>query len=314
MHHTTQVLVLANLAQDALTDMELRYEEFLRSGDETADAAYEHDANEFPPLLGALAALTADNPPQVARWTGISSDAERLRTEILEGGVATRREVNAGTASPDMLLSYDSSGTAEKTFSRINSTFGAAIGAERALLDQRTTTADRASSVVLQVLIWGTALTVVLGLALAIDVASRIGRLMQRFASAAQLADAPEADRADRIRAQARAEYLQHQTESILSSAAEGIFSQNLDGICLLVNPAVSEVTGFSLEELRGSRIHDLLHHSHPDGTPDAFDECPISNAQRSAESVHSVADVFWRKDGSSARSVDDLVHRVYWW
>lgn len=175
MHHTTQVLVLANLAQDALTDMELRYEEFLRSGDETADAAYEHDANEFPPLLGALAALTADNPPQVARWTGISSDAERLRTEILEGGVATRREVNAGTASPDMLLSYDSSGTAEKTFSRINSTFGAAIGAERALLDQRTTTADRASSVVLQVLIWGTALTVVLGLALAIDVASRIG-------------------------------------------------------------------------------------------------------------------------------------------
>ena len=328
VRHTQQVLGAANYAQDTLTDMELRYEEFVRTGDEAAATAYQQDANTYPTQLAGLIALTSDNPPQVARWKNIFAAAEQLRSEVTDPGIALRRQVDAGVASQDALDSFNRSAAGEQAFSSINSMLSAAITTERDLLLQRTSAADQASSDLLKVLIGGTLVTVASGLTIAILLATRFGQVMARFASVAQsiaagnlsqriglkrrdeigraaaafdrMADSLEKDRAERIVAQSRAEFLQRQTESILDSAAEGILGQTPDGTCVLVNHAVSSMTGYSMEELRGSRIHDLLHHSHPDGSPYPIEDCPIVAVQRDAHAIQSLQDLFFRKDGSS--------------
>jgi PAS domain S-box-containing protein len=328
VRHTQTVLGAANYAQDTLTDMELRYEEFLRTGDEAAAAAYIRDANTYPSQLASLATLTADNPPQVERWNKIAQSADQARTQVTDPGIALRRQVNAGVASPDALTSLDPSGSGERAFGSINTTFSEAIATERDLLIQRSSTADQSNTDLMKILTWGTAITVLLGVTLAVGLATGFGHMMDRFATTAQsiaagnlsqrtgltrrdeigraaaafdrMADALEADRVHRIIAQHRAEFLQQQTESILDSAAEGILGQTPEGICVLVNPAVSGMTGYSMEELRGSRIHDLLHHSHPDGSPYPIEECPIVAVQRDAKPIQSMQDLFFRKDGSS--------------
>jgi PAS domain S-box-containing protein len=328
VRHTQDVLGVANAAQDSLTDMELRYEEFLRTGDAAAAVAYTQDADQYPTHLAALVALTGDNPPQVARWKSIATDAEQLRSRVTDPGIALRRQVNAGSLGPDALATIDASESGEQLFTQINATLSTAIATERDLLSARAVVADQANADLLRMLLWGTVLTVVVGLAIAIWLATRIGDAMGRFSAAAtsiaagnlserihlsrqdeigaaaaafdRMADALEVDRLERMRAQARAEFLQQQTELILDSAAEGIYSQDPDGIGRLVNPAVCKMTGYSATELLGARIHDLLHHSHPDGSPYPLDECPIASVQLGAESIHSVEDVFWRKDGTS--------------
>ena len=68
----------------------------------------------------------------------------------------------------------------------------------------------------------------------------------------------------------------------------------------MLVNPATAEMTGFSREELLGSRMHDLIHHRRPDGSPYPAEECPIHAAFADGETGRVTDEVFWRKDGTS--------------
>jgi signal transduction histidine kinase len=46
--------------------------------------------------------------------------------------------------------------------------------------------------------------------------------------------------------------------------------------------------------------IHDLVHHTHPDGRPYPVEECPISRAVREGVARRVEDEVFWRKDGGS--------------
>jgi signal transduction histidine kinase len=45
--------------------------------------------------------------------------------------------------------------------------------------------------------------------------------------------------------------------------------------------------------------LHDVIHHSHPDGTALSRSSCPILQALRHCESVRVRDEVFWRKDGT---------------
>src|SRR5258706_341440 len=90
------------------------------------------------------------------------------------------------------------------------------------------------------------------------------------------------------------------QTQLILDSVGEGIYGVDLEGKATFINPAAGEMLGYEIRELTGRRVHDLLHHTKPDGTPYPREECPIYAAFMDG-AVHTVAaDVFWRKDGTS--------------
>jgi signal transduction histidine kinase len=57
---------------------------------------------------------------------------------------------------------------------------------------------------------------------------------------------------------------------------------------------------GFKPEEILGRNMHDLIHHSHADGTPYPAEECPIQKTISDLDTIRVANEVFWRKDGSS--------------
>ncbi len=95
-------------------------------------------------------------------------------------------------------------------------------------------------------------------------------------------------------------EKLSHQNELILNSAGEGIYVMDVEGKTTFFNPAAEKMVGWRADELIGKKVHSIIHHSKPDGTPYPPEECRIYAAYRD-RNVHQVDDeVFWRRDGAS--------------
>jgi PAS domain S-box-containing protein len=110
----------------------------------------------------------------------------------------------------------------------------------------------------------------------------------------------PQAHEADAYCANEEA--LRHQlqiTRTITNNATACLFMVDAEGRCTFMNPAAEDVTGYSFAEVQGKILHNLIHHSRPDGTPYPIDECPISRALPEQTQLRAHADLFIRKDGS---------------
>jgi len=93
---------------------------------------------------------------------------------------------------------------------------------------------------------------------------------------------------------------LKSEHELILGAAGEGIYGIDVEGRTTFANAAATRILGWSPEEIMGTPLHDIHHHSYPDGTPYPRHHCPIYAACKDGE-VHRVDnEVFWRHDGSS--------------
>jgi signal transduction histidine kinase len=46
--------------------------------------------------------------------------------------------------------------------------------------------------------------------------------------------------------------------------------------------------------------MHEMIHHSRPDGTPYSWAECPINLSLRKLDTIRVSTEVFWRKDGTT--------------
>ncbi|MDM0077879.1 PAS domain-containing sensor histidine kinase [Variovorax sp. J2P1-59] len=92
----------------------------------------------------------------------------------------------------------------------------------------------------------------------------------------------------------------QHQLGLLLESTGEGIFGIDLDGHCMFINRAGAEMLGHERSAVLGRNMHELTHHSHPDGSHYADTDCPIFNAFRRGLPCRIDTEVFWRRDGSA--------------
>jgi PAS domain S-box-containing protein len=93
----------------------------------------------------------------------------------------------------------------------------------------------------------------------------------------------------------------------LLDSTGEGIYGIDLDGCCTFANPACLEILGFESEsEVLGVNMHDLVHHTLPNGDPYPMIDCQIYRAFREGNGVHVDTEVMWRSDGTS-------FHAEYW-
>ncbi len=89
--------------------------------------------------------------------------------------------------------------------------------------------------------------------------------------------------------------------ELLLNSTGEGIYGVDLQGNCTFANPACVRLLGFdSADELLGRNMHNLVHHSLPNGKSYAMEDCRIYRAFRVGEGVRVDDEVLWRRDGSS--------------
>jgi len=87
----------------------------------------------------------------------------------------------------------------------------------------------------------------------------------------------------------------------ILESSGEPLYGIDTNGECTFCNTACLRVLGYSSsEELLGRNMHDLIHHTHPDGSSFDVHDCRIFQAFLNGEGTQVTDEVLWRPDGTS--------------
>jgi two-component system cell cycle sensor histidine kinase/response regulator CckA len=87
----------------------------------------------------------------------------------------------------------------------------------------------------------------------------------------------------------------------LLDSTAEAIYGIDMQGNCTFSNRACARLLGYeSADALLGKHMHNLMHHTKPDGRPYPEEECHIYQAFRRGEGTHVDDEIFWRADGTS--------------
>jgi PAS domain S-box-containing protein len=90
------------------------------------------------------------------------------------------------------------------------------------------------------------------------------------------------------------------QRQLILESVGDGIYGIDLDGRLTFINPAAARTLGYTPEQLTGRDVHEIIHHSHADGTPYSKANSPILQGMRRRETIRMRDEVFWRQDGTA--------------
>ena len=86
----------------------------------------------------------------------------------------------------------------------------------------------------------------------------------------------------------------------ILASTGDGLFGLDDEGNATFANPAACEILGYTSDELIGQPVHELVHHSLPDGTHLPRSECRMGEAIRSGAQAEVDDEVLWHKDGQA--------------
>jgi PAS domain S-box-containing protein len=107
-------------------------------------------------------------------------------------------------------------------------------------------------------------------------------------------------DISERLASQEAIRQAHEQVRSLLNSTGEGIYGIDLDGNCTFANPACAEALGFdSYAALLGQHMHNLVHHTRPNGEPYPVEECQMYMAFRHGEGTHVSDEVMLKADGT---------------
>ena len=90
---------------------------------------------------------------------------------------------------------------------------------------------------------------------------------------------------------------IERRLNAILENTRMAIFLTDEQQQCVFMNQAAEELTGYQSEEVLGRRMHDVVHHSRPDGSAYPVEECPIGLAFPIKERM-SGKEKFVHKDG----------------
>lgn len=86
----------------------------------------------------------------------------------------------------------------------------------------------------------------------------------------------------------------------LLDSTADGVYAVDKSGATILCNAAFLTMLQFEREdEALGRKLHDVIHHSRPDGTAYPRTECFIYRTAQTGEPAHVTGESFVRLDGT---------------
>jgi PAS domain S-box-containing protein len=87
----------------------------------------------------------------------------------------------------------------------------------------------------------------------------------------------------------------------VLDSATDAFYCVNTEGVTTKCNIAFLRMLGIEREaDAIGKKLHDVIHHTHPDRSPYPKEECPIYRVAQGGGSAHVDTDLFFRLDGTS--------------
>ena len=136
--------------------------------------------------------------------------------------------------------------------------------------------------------------------------------LMKILADEAAIAVHTHMLQRDKARLEAARREREEQIHLLMEYSAEAVFGVDLEGKCTFANPACYRILGYASEaDLLGRNMHELIHHTRPDGSDYPQEECRIKRATRLEQSSHADTEVHWRADGSSF-PVEWWSHPVY--
>ena len=93
---------------------------------------------------------------------------------------------------------------------------------------------------------------------------------------------------------------LEYQHDLILNSVCDGIYGVDTEGNCVFMNLSMKQNTGWDISDFQNANQHDLLHHTHADGSLHKSEECPVYLSFIDKQTRFVDDDIFWKKDGSS--------------
>ena len=85
--------------------------------------------------------------------------------------------------------------------------------------------------------------------------------------------------------------------DAILGNTMMAVFMMDHRQHCVFMNRAAEELTGYSFAETEGRPLHDVIHHSYPDGRPFPLHECAIDRALPEEHQTQG-EEMFVHKDG----------------
>ena len=87
--------------------------------------------------------------------------------------------------------------------------------------------------------------------------------------------------------------------EAVMDNMGEGLYTVDSNGNVTSMNPTAEKMFGWTFEEIRGRRMHDVTHYKHPDGTPFPAEDCAGFQVLHHGQKFVHHEDVFIRKDGT---------------
>lgn len=85
--------------------------------------------------------------------------------------------------------------------------------------------------------------------------------------------------------------------KAVCENSSSALFVLNEKQHCIYMNPAATALTGYAPEEIQTRALHEMIHHSRPDGSAYPIKECQIFQAFATSRR-HQGQDTFIHKDG----------------
>jgi PAS domain S-box-containing protein len=319
--HTGQVILELQRLLGGLTDAETSTRGYTLSGDTAELDALKRAKVGVPAALRHLRLLTADNPVQQERLDTLESVA-RQRVDLSDQIERLRR--GQGYESARQLISIPEG---KIVMDHARALTSAMEADENRLLALRTANQKRNQRLADLVILIGTALAFTLSLlinrSIYRDVAEREKQrevidkqtrqlkrqsvrleaqqktLEEQLEEQQAMTEELSASNDSLFSANRESERLTREMSALLESTAAGFYGMGAAGECTFINGAGARMLGYTVNELLGTNMHDLVHDKHPDGTPYPVEECPIHKASEHGGSTNRDDEVFWRKDGT---------------
>lgn len=86
----------------------------------------------------------------------------------------------------------------------------------------------------------------------------------------------------------------------VLNSATDAFYCVDTSGATTMCNAAFLRMLGIESEkDAIGKKLHNAIHHSHPDGSRYAVEDCPIYRVAKNGGFAHVDSELFFRLDGT---------------
>ncbi len=308
VQRSESVRVQLDRAMATIVDAETGQRGYILTQDTSYLRPYNSARTDMDHELAIIREISASNPARRARIDSLSRVADAKLVEMNETIVL------AQAGKHDSALKVVISGRGARLTDSARQLISEMKDTQAALLQTRTNIYDSRKRAVVLIVVLGSLLAAALSVITMLWLRSGVKaledakdtievqseKLSKELENSQLLSEKLVATNDGLHRANTAVEGALMRVEQLLQSTEEGIYGMDEAGKCTFINKAGASMMGYDRGDLLGKDMHATLHHSRPDGSAYAADECPIHVATETGVPARVSDDVFWTADGRS--------------